>query len=148
MSAIESLQLACPDCLARIRVPTARLADDPRCPRCRTALLRPTPVELDDASFERYVGVTELPVLVDVWAPWCAPCRQYAPIVAQAAQRLQGRVVVAKVDSDRATATATAHRFGVRSIPTTLLLRHGREVDRLAGAVPLESLLRFVNERL
>jgi len=146
MTAAAPLQLACPDCLSRIRVPAERLPDDPRCPRCRTSLLRPTPIELDDASFDRYVGVTALPVLVDVWAAWCAPCRQYAPIIAEAARRLQGRVVVAKVDSDRAT--ATAQRFGIRSIPTTLLLRTGREVDRIAGAVPLESLLRFVEERL
>jgi thioredoxin 2 len=124
----------CPACGATNRVPAARLGDDPVCGRCGVALLSGEPVELTDANFERVAAASGLPVVVDFWAPWCGPCRTMAPQFAQAAAQLKGRALFVKVNSDDNPHTAA--RYGIRSIPTLVKLRGGREVERLSGAMP------------
>jgi thioredoxin 2 len=121
-------------CGATNRVPSARLGDSPVCGRCGGELLSGEPVELTDANFERAAAASALPVVVDFWAPWCGPCRTMAPAFAQAAAQLKGRVLFVKVNSDDNPHTAA--RYGIRSIPTLVKLRGGREVDRLSGARP------------
>ena len=142
----DRLHIACPDCLRAVRVPRARRADAPGCPACHTPLLRQAPVELDDRGFADFIGRNDLPVLVDVWAPWCGPCRQYAPVIAQVAARLRGDVVVAKLNSDAAPTTSS--QLNIRSIPTTVLFHGGRELGRLSGAVPGTELMRFMAQHL
>ena len=139
----DALHIACAHCGATNRVPAARLAEDPTCGRCGQALLAGEPVELTDANFEAVVGKTDLPVVVDFWAPWCGPCRMMAPAFEQAAAQLKGRALLVKVNSDDNPLTSS--RFGIRSIPTLVKLDHGRELSRRSGALPAGQIVAFAS---
>ena len=135
--------VTCPNCGKRNRVPaTAR--GMPRCANCHAAL--PWLTAAGDGDFEEVAGNSTLPVLVDLWAPWCGPCRIVEPGVERAAGSLAGRLKVVKVNVDQAP--RTAERLGVQGIPTLLLLRDGREVARQVGAVPPPALLRWAEEAI
>jgi thioredoxin 2 len=133
--------IACPHCGALNRVPAQRLGDAPDCGACHQPLLDGQPLNLGDADFDRYVSRTELPVVVDFWAPWCGPCRMMAPAFEQAAQQLRGQAVLVKVNSDESPQLAA--RFGIRSIPTLVRLDHGRESARTSGALPAGQIVAF-----
>ena len=137
----DALHIACAHCGATNRVPAARLAEDPTCGRCGQALLTGQPMELTDANFEAVVSKTDLPVVVDFWAPWCGPCRMMAPAFEQAAAQLKGRALLVKVNSDDNPRTSS--RFGIRSIPTLVKLDHGRELSRRSGALPAGQIVAF-----
>ncbi len=138
----DSPHVACPKCGATNRVPAQRLGEDPVCGRCGSALLDGQPLELVDANFDKVVAATDLPVVVDFWAPWCGPCQQMAPQFAQAAGTLKGKALLVKVNSDDNPRTAA--RFGIRSIPTLVKLQRGSEVSRLSGARQAGQIVQFV----
>ena len=145
MSATSDVQLIrCPSCGATNRVPRERLQGGGQavCGRCKTKLVAAAahPVTVTDANFASEVEASSLPVLLDLWAAWCGPCQMIAPVVEQLATEMAGRVKVAKLNVDDSPQTAA--RFGVRSIPTLLILKNGREVDRLVGALPKQEILR------
>ena len=139
----DALHIACAHCSVTNRVPSARLGEDPTCGRCGQGLLTGEPVELTDANFEAVVSKTDLPVVVDFWAPWCGPCRMMAPAFEQAASQLKGRALLVKVNSDDNPLTAS--RFGIRSIPTVVKLDHGRELSRRSGALPAGQIVAFAS---
>jgi thioredoxin 2 len=132
--------VVCPNCGKRNRLPAAARGIA-RCAACHTAL--PWLTASGDDDFER-VTATSLPVLVDLWAPWCGPCRVVAPGVEQAARELAGRLKAVKVNVDEAP--GVAERLRVQGIPTLLILRHGREIARQVGALPPPALVRWAKE--
>jgi len=137
----ETTLMRCGHCGADNRVPSAKLAQGlrPRCGRCKAPLgASAGPMTVTDASFLADVERSPLPVLVDAWAPWCGPCRAVAPVIEELAQELAGRVRVAKLNVDENPATAA--RFDVRSIPTMLVMKGGREIGRIVGAQSKETL--------
>lgn len=138
----ESSIVVCPHCHAPNRVPRNRLDDQPTCGQCKRTLFTGEPVDLSVASFDRHVGRSDLPVVVDFWAPWCGPCRTMAPAFAQAARNLEPGFRLAKVNTEEEQALAA--RFGIRSIPTLALFKDGREVARQAGAMDAANLARWI----
>jgi thioredoxin 2 len=137
-STTDSLTIPCPTCGQWNRVTASRAASGPTCGKCKSALRLDVPLHLDDASFDRVIASTTVPVLVDFYADWCGPCKMMAPAVGSLATETVGTALVAKLDTEGAP--RTAQRFQIRSIPTVIVFRGGREVRRTSGAMPLGAL--------
>jgi thioredoxin 2 len=128
-----SRQIVCPQCSGINRVPGDKPAEAALCGRCKTPLFSGAPIEADAAMFDRQTRQGDVPVLVDVWAPWCGPCRMMAPAFAAAAAELEPEMRLLKLNSDAEPEMAA--RLGIRSIPTMILFAGGREVARVSGAM-------------
>ncbi|MGH7645226.1 MAG: thioredoxin TrxC [Gemmatimonadales bacterium] len=138
----ETVHVVCPKCGTSNRVPRARLGDGPTCGKCKQVLFDGHPVELDGVSFERQVTSSDLPIVVDFWAPWCAPCHAMAPHFERAARELEPEVRLAKLNTEEERGVAS--RYDIRSIPTLILFKNGREVARQSGAMDSANLVRWV----
>jgi thioredoxin 2 len=138
----QSIHVVCPHCAAVNRIPHARLAESPSCGKCRAALFAGHPVEFTDANFQAHVSRSDVPVVVDFWAPWCGPCKMMAPAFEQAAAQLEPAVRLAKLNTEEHQATAA--RYQIRSIPTLVVFKSGREVARQPGAMGAADIVRWV----
>jgi thioredoxin 2 len=132
------ITIRCQFCQTWNRVLATRVIDRPKCGHCSRPILLDRPLPLGDDDFARTIAESQVPVFVDFYADWCGPCKIMAPSVDQLAAENQGKLLVAKLDTDRAPRTAQS--FNIRGIPTTILFRAGKEENRLTGAAPLKAL--------
>ncbi|MEN8213529.1 MAG: thioredoxin TrxC [Pseudomonadota bacterium] len=142
----DKLHIVCPHCQGVNRIPAARLSDDPRCGKCKQPLFQGRPLEVDEATFQRHLSRSDVPLVVDFWAEWCGPCKMMAPMFAQAAVELEPGVRLLKVDTERNQNLAA--QYGIRSIPTLAIFRGGSEVTRQAGAMQAPQLIQWVRGAL
>ena len=138
----DQTHIVCPHCQGINRIPAARLSDNPKCGKCKQPLFQGAPLEVDETAFQRQISRSDVPLLVDFWAEWCAPCKMMAPMFAQAAMELEPQVRLLKVDTEKNQNLAA--QFDIRSIPTIAIFKGGREVARQAGAMQAPQLIQWV----
>ena len=142
----ESLHIVCPHCDGINRVPAARVGDGAKCGKCQQPLFTRQPLALDEQRFARHAQRSDIPLLIDFWAPWCGPCRMMAPAFEQAASQLEPAVRLVKVNTEEAQQLGA--QFGIRSIPTLMLMRGGREIARQAGAMDAAGIVNWTRQQL
>ena len=138
----DPLHIVCPVCLAVNRIPESKLSAKPKCGKCHQPVLDNHPMELNAASFRKHIGRNDIPVVVDFWAPWCGPCKMMAPAFEEAAAQLAPEVRLAKLNTEVEQTISAS--LGIRSIPTIILFRHGKEVARQAGAMGTADIVRWI----
>jgi len=144
---MQPINVVCPHCFARNRVPETRLEDSPHCGKCHEPLFTGEPVPVSDATgFSRMIASNDIPVVVDFWAPWCAPCKTFAPVFAQAARSLEPGIRFVKVDTE--SNREVASRYRIQSIPTLAIFKNGAEMTRRAGAMPLATLREWLESSI
>ena len=140
------MHIVCPHCHKTNRVPEDKLTSGPHCGACGQLLFNGHPTELKLASLQRHIQKSELPLVVDFWAPWCGPCRMMAPAFAEAASRLEPKIRLAKVNTEEDQQAGMI--YGIRSIPTMVLFHGGQELARVSGAMNTQQIQNWVQQNL
>jgi thioredoxin 2 len=140
-----TLHIVCPHCQTVNRIAATRLGEAPKCGHCHQLLFTGQAIELTPATFRKHVERNDIPLVVDFWAPWCGPCQMMAPQYAEAAGELEPSARLAKLNTEAEPGLAS--EFGIRSIPTLMLFKAGREVTRQAGAMGKSDIVRWVRSR-
>ena len=137
--------LVCPSCGAKNRVPEEKIHAQPSCGQCHQLLLPLAPIELNEENFSQFIAHSDLPVLIDLWAEWCGPCKMMAPHFAQVAAQ-NAQVIFAKIDTEKSPRLSSA--FNVRSIPTLVLMNKTHEIARISGALRSTELQQWLDQQL
>lgn len=140
----DSRHIVCPHCNGINRVPTSKLDQGGKCGKCHQPLFSAKPLIMDQTLFNQHANKSDIPLLVDFWAPWCGPCKMMAPVFEQAATQLEPQMRLGKVNTEEQQQLAA--QFGIRSIPTLAIFLHGKELDRMAGAMDITNLIRWAKQ--
>ncbi len=140
------VQIVCSGCSTKNRLPKGKLNDKPLCGKCGKPVLSTSPIVGSDTTFNRYVTDNDLPAVVDFWASWCGPCKQFAPTFEQVAGEMSTQACFVKLDTEQNQ--NTAGRYNIRSIPTLMIFHHGKEIARMSGALPKPQFEQWLAEHL
>ena len=138
--------IVCPECGAKNRVPEEKLSSQPACGQCHQSLIPLKPIDLNEQNFSNFVSNSDLPILVDLWAEWCGPCKMIAPVLDELAKDYDGKLSIVKVNVDENTASPA--KFGIRGIPTLLLFKNGTVMGTKVGAASKSQLAAFIDSHI
>ena len=142
----DKKHIVCTQCGAINWIAKLRLTDKPLCGKCKKKLFTGSPIELNDQNFSKIINKSDIPILVDFWAEWCRPCKMMAPAFVEASSKLEPHVILAKVNTEQAQKTAA--QFGIRSIPSLILFKNGKEISRQAGAMSAPQIIQWTQSLL
>ena len=138
--------IMCPQCSGLNRIADDKLTEEPTCGKCKGELFTAKPIEMSGEQFLRAMQKTDQPLIVDFWAPWCGPCKSFAPVFSQAAAQLEPRARFIKINTE--VEQQIAAQFNIRSIPTLAVFKAGKEVTRMSGAMDLGGFTNWVNQNI
>lgn len=142
----EFTHIVCPYCNGTNRLPSTKIAEDAKCGRCKKSIFDTLPISLTTDNISQHLEKNDIPVIIDFWAPWCGPCKTMGPNFEQASRNFKTKIRFAKVNTEE-QASLGGH-FNIRSIPTLVLFKQGKEVDRVSGALDSKSLTSWINSKL